>query len=37
MSLLKLLNVSKSFGGLKAVNKVSMDVPPNVILGLIGP
>ncbi|MEM3031880.1 MAG: ATP-binding cassette domain-containing protein, partial [Nitrososphaerota archaeon] len=37
MSLLKLLNVTKSFGGLKAVNKVSMEVPPNVILGLIGP
>ncbi len=37
MSLLKLSNVSKSFGGLKAVNNVSMEIPPNVIVGLIGP
>ncbi len=37
MSLLKLYNVNKSFGGLKAVKNVSMEIPPNVIVGLIGP
>jgi branched-chain amino acid transport system ATP-binding protein len=37
MSLLKLSNVTKSFGGLKAVNNVSLEIQPNVILGLIGP
>ncbi len=37
MSLLKLSNISKSFGGLKAVNNVSMEIPPNLIVGLIGP
>ncbi|GBC69859.1 Lipopolysaccharide export system ATP-binding protein LptB [archaeon HR01] len=37
MSLLKLVNVTKSFGGVKAVNNVSLEVQPNVILGLIGP
>ena len=30
-------NVSKSFGGITAVNDVSFDVYPGEILGLIGP
>lgn len=30
-------NISKSFGGIKAVNEVSFDVYPGEILGLIGP
>ncbi|MEM4287756.1 MAG: ABC transporter ATP-binding protein [Candidatus Caldarchaeum sp.] len=37
MSLLKVMNVTKSFGGLKAVNNVSIEVPQNLVLGLIGP
>jgi branched-chain amino acid transport system ATP-binding protein len=37
MSLLKLQNVSKSFGGLMAINQVNMDVYDLEILGLIGP
>jgi len=37
MSLLRLVNVSKRFGGVKAVNNVSFEVAPNMILGLIGP
>lgn len=37
MALLQLVQVSKSFGGLKAVNNVSMEVPPNLVMGLIGP
>jgi len=35
--LLKTVNVSKSFGGLKAVNKVSVEVREGGIIGLIGP
>ncbi|MCS6784920.1 MAG: ABC transporter ATP-binding protein [Candidatus Caldarchaeum sp.] len=35
--MLQLVQVSKSFGGLKAVNNVSMEVPPNLVMGLIGP
>ncbi|MEM1949723.1 MAG: ABC transporter ATP-binding protein [Candidatus Caldarchaeum sp.] len=37
MSLLRVMNVTKSFGGLKAVNNVSIEVPQNLVLGLIGP
>jgi branched-chain amino acid transport system ATP-binding protein len=35
--LLKLQNISKSFGGLKAVNSVSLDINEGSIIGLIGP
>jgi len=37
MSLLSIENVTKSFGGLMAVNKVSFQVEKNSIVGLIGP
>jgi len=37
MSLLSLRDVTKSFGGLRAVSSVSFDVPENGIFGLIGP
>lgn len=37
MSLLQVANVTKVFGGLKAVNKVSLTVKPGKIAGLIGP
>lgn len=37
MSLLKLTNVTKRFGGLIAVNDVSFDIEPSSIVGLIGP
>lgn len=30
-------NISKQFGGIRAVNKVSFDVQKGEILGLIGP
>ncbi|MEM1776208.1 MAG: ABC transporter ATP-binding protein [Nitrososphaerota archaeon] len=36
-SLLYLQEVTKSFGGLKAVNKVSLKIPEKSIIGLIGP
>jgi branched-chain amino acid transport system ATP-binding protein len=36
-ALLELRNVTKSFGGLTAVNDVSFDVAPGSIVGLIGP
>ncbi len=36
-SILQAVNVSKSFGGLKAVNQASIDVKYNSITGLIGP
>jgi branched-chain amino acid transport system ATP-binding protein len=36
-SLLQVLSVTKQFGGLTAVNKVSFDLPEGQILGLIGP
>lgn len=35
--MLAVKGLSKSFGGLKAVDNVSMEVPENVIIGLIGP
>jgi branched-chain amino acid transport system permease protein len=35
--LLSVRNLSKSFGGLKAVQDVSFDVHPGTILGIIGP
>jgi branched-chain amino acid transport system ATP-binding protein len=37
MSLLKLKNLTKSFGGLVAVNDVSFDIEEGGIVGLIGP
>jgi branched-chain amino acid transport system ATP-binding protein len=37
ISLLQINNVSKTFGGLKAVNDVSMEMRPQEIIGLIGP
>lgn len=37
MSLLGLENLTKSFGGLMAVNEVSFDVEEGTIVGLIGP
>ncbi len=37
MSLLQVANVTKAFGGLKAVNEVSLTVEPGKIAGLIGP
>lgn len=35
--ILRLIDVSKAFGGLKAVNQVSFDVSEGEIVGLIGP
>ena len=37
MSLLTIQDISKTFGGLKAVEKVSLTVEPGQIMGLIGP
>jgi len=37
MSLLKVQNLSISFGGLKAVDSLDFEVPQNTIYGLIGP
>ncbi len=37
MSLLRVSGVSKVFGGLRAVHRVSFDLPEGQILGLIGP
>ena len=37
MSLLKLENISKHFGGLTAINKLSFEINSGEILGLIGP
>ncbi len=37
MSLLRVTGVSKVFGGLRAVHRVSFDLPEGEILGLIGP
>lgn len=37
MSLLSIKRLTKSFGGLTAVNNVSFDVEPGQIVGLIGP
>lgn len=36
-SILKVENLSKHFGGLRAVNKVNFEVLPGEILGLLGP
>ena len=35
--ILKTINLTKAFGGLKAVNNVTLDVKENTITGLIGP
>ena len=37
MALLETLNLSKSFGGLQAINNVSLSVKENTVHGLIGP
>ncbi len=37
MALLEVKNLSKHFGGLKAVNQVSLEIEENEIVGLIGP
>jgi branched-chain amino acid transport system ATP-binding protein len=37
MEILKTQNLTKSFGGLVAVNDVSFDIQPGEIIGLIGP
>src|SRR5204862_6695258 len=37
MALLELQNVSRNFGGLRAVDSLSFAVAPGAILGLIGP
>ena len=37
MSILTLKNVSKSFGGVRAVNGVSTSVQPGELFGVIGP
>lgn len=37
MSMLRLQDLTKTFGGLRAVDQVSFDVSENVIVGLIGP
>ena len=37
MSLLQTVDMGVAFGGLKAVNEVSIDVKPGTLVGLIGP
>lgn len=37
MSLLRLENVTKRFGGLVAVDKMSLEIEPGEILGIVGP
>jgi ABC-type branched-subunit amino acid transport system ATPase component len=37
VALLETRNLSKSFGGLQAINNVSLKVEPNTVHGLIGP
>ncbi len=37
MAILEVRNLTKSFGGIKAVDDVSVDVPENTLLGIIGP
>jgi branched-chain amino acid transport system ATP-binding protein len=37
MNILKIENITKDFGGLRALNKVNFDVQQGEILGLIGP
>jgi len=36
-NLLKVINISKSFGGVKAVKNISFDLKPGELLGVIGP
>ena len=35
--LLDVINVEKRFGGLKALNKINLQIEPNTVTGLIGP
>ncbi|HOV90099.1 MAG TPA: ATP-binding cassette domain-containing protein [Syntrophorhabdaceae bacterium] len=37
MAIIEVRNLTKSFGGIKAVDDVSVDVPENTLLGIIGP
>lgn len=37
MALLKLENITKSFGGLMAVNNVSLEIQPGEAIGMVGP
>jgi len=37
MALLKLENITKSFGGLMAVNNVSLEIQPGEAIGVVGP
>ncbi len=37
MALLKIENLTKNFGGLRAVDNVTFEMPEGIILGLIGP
>ena len=37
IKLLKVINISKSFGGVKAVKNISFDIKPGELLGVIGP
>jgi ABC-type branched-subunit amino acid transport system ATPase component len=37
MQLLKIRNITKRFGGVLAVNDISIDVPSNALMGLVGP
>ena len=37
MALLETRNLSKSFGGLQAIDKVSLKVEPNTVHDLLGP
>ena len=37
MSVLKVSNLSKNFGGIKAVSDVSLNIEKGEIIGLIGP
>ena len=36
MSILKLNNISKSFGAIQALDDVSLDLKPGEVLGLMG-
>ncbi|NMB28349.1 MAG: ATP-binding cassette domain-containing protein, partial [Tissierellia bacterium] len=37
MSVLKVSNLSKNFGGIKAVTDINLDIEKGQIIGLIGP
>ena len=37
MSFLRFKNISKCFGDLKALDNVSIDIPPSSIFGILGP